>query len=71
MNPQSWVTHRKVTENHRPKMIAASYRSGQRQVHGIDYTQLTELLDATRTLTAKTAATLLRAAYNLAWFGKL
>ena len=52
-------------------MIAASYRSGQRQVHGIDYTQLTELLDATRTLTAKTAATLLRAAYNLAWFGKL
>ena len=49
----------------------ASYRSGQRQVHGIDYRQLTELLNATRTLTAENAAVLLRAAYNLAWFGLL
>ena len=69
-NPKRMLTgqHEIVADR---KLIAASYRSGQRQVHGIDHRQLTELLGATRALTAKTAAVLLRAAYNLAWFGML
>jgi hypothetical protein len=52
------------------RLIAASYRSGQRQVHGLTYGQLKQIMKATTRLSSG-VSTMLRAAYGLAWFGML
>jgi len=69
-NPQRLLTGQPEVVADR-KLITASYRSGQRQVHGLLFGDVTQLLEAAGRLPAKAAGTMLRAAYNLAWFGML
>ena len=52
------------------KLVAASYRSGQKQVHGLTYEKLGHIMTAADKLPKKTA-TMLQAAYTMAWFGML
>ena len=69
-NPQRLLTGQPEVVADR-KLITASYRSGQRQVHGLLYEDVKQLLGAAEKLPTKAAGTMLRAAYNLAWFGML
>jgi hypothetical protein len=64
------LLQRNIEVTRHRKLIASTYWSARKQVHGITYEKLTKLMANTRNLDQRTGE-LLRAAYSLAWFALL